>query len=127
MHRPLILVMDNDENILSAFEDYLRKKNCTMVGVPTVEKGLKKIKLQNFDLLITDIRVNSNPGIKFILQAKKLQSTLPVIAITSYPDEISETNLKKYGADYFFIKPLELRKLDRAVSRCLKLKPKIIS
>jgi DNA-binding NtrC family response regulator len=119
--------MDNDENILSAFDDYLKKKNCYMVGVPTVESGIKKIKQQNFDLLITDVRVSSDSGMKFILQAKKLQSDLPVIAITSYPDEINQANMKNYGADYFFIKPLELRKLDRAVSRCLQLNHKKIS
>ena len=127
MNRPQILVVDNDENILSAFEDYLSKKNCTMVGAPTVETGLKKMQQQCFDLLITDVRVNSNFGINFILQAKKLQSSLPVIAITSYPDKISEANLKMSGANYLFIKPLELRKLDKAVNRCLQLNNKKIS
>lgn len=127
MYKPQVLVVDNDENILSAFEDYLSKKNCTMIGVPTVETGIKKMRQQCFDLLITDIRVNADFGIKFILLAKKLQSSIPVIAITSYPDKISEANLKLSGADYLFIKPLELRKLDKAVNSCLQSNRKKIS
>jgi two-component SAPR family response regulator len=127
IHKPRVLVVDNDENILSAFEDYLTKKNCMMVGVQTAESGIKKMKQQCFDLLITDIRANSDLEIKFVLQAKKLQTKLSVIAITSYPEKISESDLKMYGADYLFIKPLELRKLDKAVNNCLQLNYKKIS
>jgi len=119
--------VDNDENILSAFEDYLSKKNCSMVAASTVETGIKKMKQQNFDILITDVRENSNYGTKFIMLAKKLQPNIRVIAITSYPDKISEANLKMNGADFLFVKPLDLKKLDRAVNSCLQLSGRKIS
>ncbi len=120
MHRQKILVVDKDENILSAFRDYLRKKNYTMTGVNNVTSGLNKIRQQSFNLLITDVRVNSEFGINFISQAKKVQHNLPVIAITSYPDKINESDLRTYGADYLLIKPLELGKLDKAIEICLQ-------
>ncbi|MHB8581178.1 MAG: response regulator [Ignavibacteriaceae bacterium] len=125
MHQ--VLVVDNDENILSAFEDYLSKKNCNMIGVPTAEVGIKKMKLQNFDLLIADVSVASKLETDFIMQAKELQSNLRIIAITSYSDKIRDFNMKINGADYLFIKPLELKKLNKAVDRCLKQSQKQIS
>ncbi len=118
--RPKILVVDKDENILSAFGDYLRKKNYLMIGVNNVKTGLFEIRRQSFHLLITDIRVNSEFGTDFISQAKKLRDDLKIIAITSYPDKVNESDLKAEGADYLFIKPLELTKLDKAIDVCLQ-------
>ena len=118
--RPKILVVDKDENILSAFGDYMSKKNYLMIGVNNVKTGLREIREQDFHLLITDIRVNSEFGTGFISQVKSVRNNLPIIAITSYPDKITEPELKAYGANYLFIKPLELNKLDQAVTQCLQ-------
>ena len=117
--RPKILVVDKDENILSAFGNYLRKKNLSMIGVNNVKTGLKLISQQEINLMITDVRVNSEFGVSFISQAKLAQSNLQIIAITSYPDQINEPDLKPYGVNYVFIKPLELSKLDEAINNCL--------
>lgn len=117
--RPKILVVDKDENILSAFGNYLRKKNLSMIGVNNVKTGLKLISQQEINLMITDVRVNSEFGVSFISQAKLAQSNLQIIAITSYPDKINEPDLKPYGVNYVFIKPLELSKLDEAINNCL--------
>ena len=116
------MVADNDENILSAFHDYLRRKNYSMTGVTNVETGLKKIRQQNFNLIITDVRLNSEFGTNFISKIKAARSNLSIIAITSYPDKINEKELRTYGADYLFVKPLELNKLDEAIENCLKSK-----
>ncbi len=118
--RPKILVVDKDENILSAFGDYMRKKKYTMIGVDNVKTGLNEIRKQSFHLLITDVRVNSEFSAGFISQAKKMRDNLKIIAITSYPDRVTESDLKADGADYLFIKPLELNKLDKAIDICLQ-------
>jgi DNA-binding NtrC family response regulator len=120
MNRSKILVVDSDKNIISAFGNYLRKKNYSMTGINSVKAGLKKIHQQKFNLMITDIRINSEFGTSFISKVKKAQKNLPIIAITSFPDQINESDLKMYGADYLFIKPLELSKLDKAIENCLK-------
>jgi DNA-binding NtrC family response regulator len=121
MNRPKILVADRDKNILSAFSNYLRKKNYSMTGVSNVSDGLEKIRRQNFNLLITDVRVDSEFGKDFIIKAKDVQKDLPIIAITSYPDKISESDLKICGANCLFVKPLEIGKLDKAIESCLQL------
>ncbi len=118
-NKPKILVVDKDKNILSAFENYLRKKNYSMTGANNVITGLNKIRQRNFHLLITDVREDSGFGKSFISNAKQVRDNLRIIAITSYPDKINESDLKTYGVDYLFIKPLELGKLDKAIESCL--------
>ena len=117
--KPRILVVDDDANILSAFRDYLRTKNCIMVGVSDVELAFNMVMKRYFDLLITDIRLNFQSGVTFLLRAKEARPNLPVIVITGYPDSVSNNDLKAYGANYILFKPLELGQLDKAIDHCL--------
>jgi DNA-binding NtrC family response regulator len=118
--QPKVLVVDDDVNILSAFEEFFKKENCEMVATSTAEHALKLIEDENFDLLISDIRLKSNSGVTLFLNARILKPHLPVIVITGYPDSIDEPTLKSIGADFFLLKPLELDKLRSAVRTCLR-------
>jgi len=120
-HQPRVLVVDDDPNILSAFEDFLRREHCAMISASSAEEAMEKIEEYHFDLLITDIRLRHQSGVTFFMQAKAIRPKLPVIVITGYPDLISEKDVKAFGADYFFLKPLELNKLREALRRCLRL------
>lgn len=117
--KPRVLVVDDDANILSAFRDYLRRKNCSMIGISDAELAFNKVERQYFDLLITDVRLNFQSGVTFLLRAKEVRPNLPVIVITGYPDSVSNNDLKAYGANYILFKPLELGQLDKAIDRCL--------
>ncbi len=117
--QPKVLVVDDDVNILSAFEEFFKKENCEMVATSTADEALRMIEAQNFDLLISDIRLKSNSGVTLFLNARIAKPHLPVIVITGYPDSIDELTLKSIGADFFLLKPLELDKLRSAVWTCL--------
>lgn len=123
-HTPKVLVLDDDKNILLAFQDFLKGEGCAMVAVPAPKEALQEIEKGKFDLLITDLRLNMESGVTFIIHAKRLQPTTPIIVITGYPDTVSEAELKLYGADYLFLKPLELKELQHAVRSCLQHKDK---
>jgi DNA-binding response OmpR family regulator len=113
-------VLDDDANILAAFEDFFEKERCTMVAASTAEQALTLIEHEHFDLLITDIRLKSNSGVTLFLNARIVNPHLPIIVITGYPESIDEATLKAIGADFLLLKPLELDKLRRAVRVCLQ-------
>jgi DNA-binding NtrC family response regulator len=117
---PTVLVLDDDANILAAFEDFFAKEQCTMVAASTTVEAMKLIDDQHFDLLITDIRLKSNSGVTLFLNARIRNPHLPVIVITGYPESIDEATLKSFGADFLLLKPLELDKLRSAVRACLQ-------
>lgn len=117
---PNVLVLDDDINILAAFRNFFDKERCSMVAVSTTEEAMKMIETERFDLLITDIRLKSNSGVTFFLNARTVDPQLPVIVITGYPESVDETLLKSIGADHFLLKPLELDKLRLAVRACLQ-------
>lgn len=98
-----------------------------MVAVSSPQEALFLLGKQQYDLLITDLRLNYESGVTFIIHAKKIRPTIPLIVITGYPDTISEEELKSYGADYLLFKPLELKDLQHAVRSCLKRNQKMES
>lgn len=123
-HQPKVLVVDDDVNILAAFEDFLRKEHCLMMTAFSIEEALKKLEEHHVDLIVTDIRVKLQSGITFLLRIKGSLPKLPIIVITGHPDLVTEEDAKMFGADYFFLKPLELDKLREAVRTCLGINGK---
>lgn len=121
---PKVLVVDDDINILAAFEDFLRREHCYMLAASCAEEALEKLHDHRVDLLVTDVRLKSQSGVTFLLRVKGSQPKLPVIVITGYPDLVTERDARAYGADYFFLKPLEIDKLRDAVKKCLHLNNK---
>lgn len=119
MFQPKVLVVDDEENILSAFRDFLKKEHCEMVAASGVEEAMGVLSRQRINLLITDIRLEDTSGVTFFMEAKRIYPKLPVIVITGYPDLVTEEAMKAYGADFFFLKPLDLDKLRSAFRRCL--------
>lgn len=115
------MVVDDDSNILAAFEDFLRKEHCHMLAASSAEEALQKLENYRVDLLVTDVRLKLQSGVTFLLKVKGSFPGLPVIVITGYPDLITEEEVKLYGARYFFLKPLELDKLREAVRTCLSI------
>jgi len=120
-HLRKVLVVDDDINILAAFEDFLRKEHCFMIAAVSAEEGLKKLNDHHVDLLITDVRLEAQSGVTFLLNVVTDRPSLPVIVITGHPGLVTENEVKAYGADYYFVKPLELSKLRTAVRTCLHL------
>ena len=118
------MVVDDDENILSAFKDFLQKENCQIVPETNAEEALTHFAEQRIDLLITDIRVRLHSGITLLLQVRAAYPFVPTIVITGHPDVVTEKEVKTYGADYYFLKPLELDKLRFALRKCLRMTTK---
>lgn len=114
------MVLDDDTNILLAFQDFLNGEGCVMAAAPAPEEALRRMREEEFDLLITDLRLNLESGVTFVINAKRLQPKTPIIVITGYPDTVSESELKSYGASYLLLKPLELKELQHAVRSCLQ-------
>src|SRR5512140_2648884 len=118
-HQPKVLVVDDDENILSAFQEFLSREHCTMISSQGAEDALAVLSRLQVSLVITDVRMRWQSGVTLLMRIKQSYPSLPVIVITGYPNLISEEDIRHYGAEYLFVKPLELDQLRSAVRECL--------
>ncbi len=119
-NHPRVLVVDDDENIISAFEDFFKREQCTMISASSAEEALGIISRQLLNLVITDVRMKWQSGVTLLMKIKHLHPKLPVIVITGYPNVMSESDIRQLGADFYLAKPLELDQLRNAVRTCLR-------
>lgn len=118
-NQPRVLVVDDDENILSAFQRFLGKEHCSVISASGAEDALNILSHVTVSLVITDVRMRWQSGVTLLIRIKQFNPALPVIVITGYPNLVSETDIRHFGAEYFFVKPLELDRLRSAVRSCL--------
>ncbi len=118
------MVVDDDENILSAFGDFLGKENCEIIPETNADEAFAHFAEHRVDLLITDIRVRLHSGITLLLRVRAAYPKVPTIVITGHPDSITEKEVRGFGADHFFLKPLDLDKLRLALRKCLGITTK---
>lgn len=114
-----ILVIDDDEGILSAFEAMLVGEGYDVQSSSDV-KPLESFTKNNMpDLILLDVLLSGTDGRGICRQLKADPNTrhIPVIMISAHPG--AEESIKKAGADDYLPKPFEMDELINKINRCL--------
>ncbi|MCJ7618244.1 MAG: response regulator [Desulfobacterales bacterium] len=118
-----LLIIDDNEEILSVLSNFFRKKNYSVVTAPNGLEGMKLFESENanFDLIITDLVMPHITGVGVISIVKKNYPEIPVIAITGW-GEHPEALAIESQADLVLKKPFELSELENFISNLLSKK-----
>src|SRR6187549_3542027 len=100
-----ILLIEDDISFCKMLENFLVKKYYSVTTAFTVEEAKNKIKTQNFDLIITDLRLPDYDGIQLMTEFKSEYPSIPVILMTSYSDVNTAVKAIKNGAADYISKP----------------------
>jgi len=73
-----------------------------------------------FDLIITDLIMESTDGIQVLQKAKELNSEIQVIILTGYGDLDSAIKAMRNQADDYLLKPCESQEMIFRVKNCLE-------
>jgi len=88
MSRPRILVVDDEQHIVSLLSMTLRKQGYEIVSANTGQKALQLMKMFEFKLVILD---HSMPGMDGLELSNRIDPTIPVMMITARPQILKET------------------------------------
>ncbi len=114
-----ILVVEDDEfameNILIAFDN----DDWNLAPVGTAQQALNKLDQQEFDLLITDVKLPGMNGISLVEECIRRGREMKYIVITGYADEDSVIRALQLGVSEFLKKPYRNHELRAAVQRQL--------
>ena len=113
-----ILIIDDDESILSFLEERLRHEGFNVLTAANGKQGMKLFNDNQVDLVITDIIMPDKDGFETILELKKICPNIKIIAISGgghgHPDYYLDT-AKCFRAEYTFKKPFKTDDLLEAV------------
>lgn len=114
-----ILLIDDDESLLSLVAKSLELKGYHVVTAIDGKEGLEKAEAENPDLVICDIKMPNMEGYTFVRSLKKVDSlkNTPIIIHTSY-DEMIDL-FKAEGISEYIQKSGENETLLRAVEKHL--------
>jgi two-component system response regulator AtoC len=106
-----ILVLDDEESLRLVIKDELIDKGHEVFDFSDPVKALDSIKVDEFDCIISDIKMPNMDGLEFLTHINEVNSGIPVVLITAYPDTSTAVTCMKSGAYDYLIKPIEIEEL----------------
>jgi len=106
-----ILIVENDKNTLSGLLEILNDEGYDVVGVDCGSEGLKRLKKEPFDVLLTDLRMPDISGMELYEQSKTLAPEMKTIVMTAYSTVKNAVESMKLGVYEYLTKPLDLDEL----------------
>jgi CheY-like chemotaxis protein len=116
-----ILIVDDQQEVRVMLRSGIESlgPEFSAVTVPSGEEAVLEISMQEFDLLVTDVRLPGISGLEVLRRLRISHPELKIILITGVLDPVIRRNVTDAGADAFFLKPIELADFLDAVERCL--------
>ena len=114
-----ILVVDDDAGIRAGIEMLLADGPYEVIYKSSVNEAREAIATRTFDLVVTDLRLGTGSGLDIIRSAKEMDSTVPVILMTSFSSMESAIAALRLGASEYIMKPFNNDEFLHACNRAL--------
>jgi DNA-binding response OmpR family regulator len=119
--RPLVLVADDDEDILTLVAFRLERSGCDVVKARNGDEALRLAGELVPDLAVLDVMMPGLDGYEVTRALRRADRTreLPVILLTARAEEADVARGMAAGADDYVRKPFDARDLRERVERLL--------
>ena len=102
-----ILMIDDDEQILSALRAVFQGQSWESVCAKDVRTGLEMLRTENPDLVFIEYRLPGIGGIKGVEMIRELDAEVPIIVFTSDESQDLANRFFAAGASDFALKPIK--------------------
>ncbi len=102
---PNILIIEDDAAFCQMLQKFLTKRGYEVQTSFSASEAKSKFKKENFDLVLTDLRLPDYDGIRLLSEIKAVNPSTQVILMTGYAEVGSAVNAMKKGAFDYISKP----------------------
>ncbi|MFA5354487.1 MAG: sigma-54 dependent transcriptional regulator [Thermodesulfovibrionales bacterium] len=120
-----ILIVDDEKIALRNLEHVMKKEGYDVTGTQSGPQALKLLEAQEFDLVLTDLRMEKVDGMQILKKSRELYPNTEVIMITGFATLESAVEAMRQGAFSYVAKPFkldEVRKVVREAAEKVSLK-----
>jgi len=100
-----ILVVDDEKDICKALSILLTKEGYSVKEAYNGEEAIERIKKENFDIVMTDIRMEKVDGFEVLKQTQKISPETSVLMMTAFASVGSAVEAMRAGAADYITKP----------------------
>ncbi len=117
--RPTLLIVDDEEQILSALKRALRRENSEIVAVETAAAALRILDERPVDAILSDQKMPGISGVQLLAKAAQRQPEAVRMLITGWTEEIPVERLQEVGVCAIVTKPWDNAKLKATLRQAL--------
>jgi DNA-binding NtrC family response regulator len=114
-----LLIIDDERIALRNLEHVMKKEGYDVTGTQSGPNALKLLEERQFDVVLTDLRMEKVDGMQILKKTRELYPDTEVIMITGYATLDSAVETMKHGAFYYIAKPFKLEEVRKVVQEAV--------
>ena len=112
-----VLIVDDDEPHAQAVAESLQRVDYECTVANSGERGAALIESENFDVVVTDLKMDDLDGLAILQRTKEELPDAEVILLTGHASVQSALAAGQSGASMYLTKPLDINELRGAVDK----------
>lgn len=120
MQKNRILIVDDEQIALRNLDHIMKKEGYEVTSTQSGSNALKLLEEQQFDLVLTDLKMEKVDGNQVLKRSKELSPDTEVVMITGYASLQSAIQAIKEGAYDYITKPFKLDEVRKVVKEALE-------
>ena len=114
-----LLLVDDEEGYVKVLSKRMARRNMEVMTALSGAEGIQRLRKQDFDVAILDLKMEDMDGIEVLRVFKKMVPDLPVIMLTGHGTEKAAREGLEMGAFDYLTKPCDLEELvDKIRAAC---------
>lgn len=113
------MVIEDDQEMRLLLEDFIQEEGYEVRSTDNGSEAFRLLAKDEFDLIITDVRMPGLSGLDILPGMRKLQPHSAIIVITAFGSEEVYRRAMERGADGYLEKPISLEKFKNLIKKLL--------
>ena len=119
---PAILIVEDEAKMRRLLELNLGEDGFTTFSAEDAETGLKLLRQNHIDLVVTDLKLPGINGLEFLQTIKRQNEALPVVVTTAFGSVETAVEAMKSGASDYVLKPFSLTEMRMVIRKELDVR-----
>jgi DNA-binding NtrC family response regulator len=119
---PAILIVEDEAKMRRLLELNLGEDGFTTLSAGDAEAGLKLLRENPVDLVVTDLKLPGMNGLEFLQAIKRQNAALPVVVMTAFGSVETAVDAMKAGASDYVLKPFSLTEMRMVIHKELDVR-----
>src|SRR6202522_2234541 len=119
---PAILIVEDEAKMRRLLELNLGEDGFTTFSAGDAESGLKLLRENAIDLVLTDLKLPGMNGLEFLQAVKRQNAALPVVVMTAFGTVETAVEAMKAGASDCCLKPFSLAEMRMVIRKELDVR-----
>jgi len=119
---PAILIVEDEAKMRRLLELNLGDDGFTTLSAEDAETGLKLLRENPVDLVLTDLKLPGMNGLEFLHSVKHQNAALPVVVMTAFGSVETAVEAMKAGASDYVLKPFSLTEMRMVIRKELDVR-----